>query len=95
MPNALRFSQEQLMESDTFAQPHLVAGYRLHGGFDSEGAYVSPRVRWRWPAVSAWAQHLRGRGWPLIDATPSLLERPDDNRRRRSARQGARAIHAS
>ncbi|HEX5377557.1 MAG TPA: hypothetical protein VFW47_03250 [Phenylobacterium sp.] len=77
MSRPLRYSRDDLMASDSFAAPHLVAGYRLHGGFDRDGAYVSPRVKWRWPAVRAWADALTARGWPLIDANTSLLKLPN------------------
>lgn len=69
------FTRDELMASDSYAAPHEVAGYRLHGGFDASGAYVSPRTRNRWPAVKAWQAALTDRGWPLIDATTQLLQR--------------------
>ncbi|HSV02753.1 MAG TPA: hypothetical protein VLI41_06060 [Phenylobacterium sp.] len=72
----LRYTRDELIASHDFARPHEAAGYRLHGGFDADGAYVSPRVRNRWPAVEAWSAALEARGWPLLDATTSLLELP-------------------
>jgi hypothetical protein len=72
----LRYSREDLMRSHPYVRPHEEAGYRLHGGFTDDGAYVSPRTLVRWPAVRAWGEALEARGWPLIDATASLLERP-------------------
>jgi hypothetical protein len=77
MSQRLRYSRDDLMASDTYAAPHEMAGYRLHGGFDASGAYVSPRVRHRWPAVRAWAEALQRRDWPLIDATTTLLKLPN------------------
>jgi hypothetical protein len=71
----LRYSRDQLMQSHPYARPHEAAGYRLHGGFMADGAYVSPRTLVRWPAVRAWGEALESRGWPLIDATGALLER--------------------
>jgi hypothetical protein len=76
MTVALRYSRDELMRSHAFARPHEAAGYRLHGGFDGAGAYVSPRTLIRWPAVRAWGEALQARGWPLIDASAALLERP-------------------
>jgi hypothetical protein len=76
MTAALRYSREDLMRSHPYAKPHQAAGYRLHGGFTADGAYVSPRTLVRWPAVHAWRDGLRARGWPLIDASAALLERP-------------------
>lgn len=73
----LRYSRDELIASHDFAKPHEAAGYRLHGGFNAEGTYVSPRVLNRWPAVRAWGEALEARGWPLIDATTSLLTLPN------------------
>ncbi|MDP3747166.1 MAG: hypothetical protein Q8Q88_08980 [Phenylobacterium sp.] len=77
IPASLRYGRQQLMASHAYAKPHDEAGYRLHGGFDAQGAYVSPRVLHRQPAVRAWGAALETRGWPLIDATTSLLQRPN------------------
>ena len=73
----LRYRRDDLIASHEFARPHEAAGYRLHGGFDAAGAYVSPRVKNRWPAVQAWSAALEARGWPLLDATTSLLKLPN------------------
>lgn len=70
----LRYSREELMASHPYARPHEAAGRRLHGGFDADGTYVSPRTLVRWPAVRAWQGALTERGWPLIDASNRLLE---------------------
>ena len=75
MPAQLRYSREALMASHPYARPHEAAGYRLHGGFTADGAYVSPRTLGRWPAVRAWGEALRARGFALIDASGKLLER--------------------
>jgi hypothetical protein len=41
---------------------------RCHGGFDSDGRYVSPRTRNRFPAIAAWqAQRARDFGTALLD----------------------------
>ena len=76
MTAALRYSRDELMRSHPYAGAHQAAGYRLHGGFTADGAYVSPRTLVRWPAVRAWTENLCARGWPLIDASAALLERP-------------------
>jgi len=70
---ALVYSREQLLAEHDYASPHEVAGYRLHGGLDAQGTYVSPRTRYRWPAVRAWEAQLAERGFPLLDATTDLL----------------------
>ena len=76
MDARLRYGRDDLMRSHAYARPHEAAGYRLHGGFAEDGAYVSPRTLVRWPAVRAWGEALQARGWPLIDASGDLLKRP-------------------
>jgi hypothetical protein len=75
MSTKLRYSREELLSSHTYARPHEEAGYKLHGGFDAAGDYVSPRTLVRWPAVQAWGEALEARGGELIDASGKLLER--------------------
>ena len=75
MDARLRYTRDEIMSSHDYVRPHEAAGYRLHGGFTADGAYVSPRTRLRWPAVKAWGEALKARGWPLIDATGALLKR--------------------
>ncbi len=69
------FSREDLMAEHAYAKPQIEAGYRLHGGFDAKGTYISPRTLNRWPAVEAWQAQLKARGFPVIDATTQLLKR--------------------
>ena len=71
----LAYTREEIMADDSYARPHIEAGYRLHGGFDAKGTYVSPRTLHRWPAVRAWQEQVTKRGFPLIDATVRLLKR--------------------
>ncbi len=71
----LVYSESELFAEHPYARPQLEAGYRLHGGFDAEGRYLSPRTLVRWPAVRAWQEALVARGFPLIDATTRLLQR--------------------
>ncbi len=75
MDARLRYSREELMESHAYAKPHQEAGYTLHGGFLADGTYCSPRTKVRWPAVRAWQEALKARGWPIIDADRELLKR--------------------
>jgi hypothetical protein len=57
-----------LLESDPVAEPLVAGGVRCHGGFDGNGAYVSPRTRNRWPAIRAWQQQRSEQfGTPLLD----------------------------
>ena len=46
-------TREEVMASHAYARPQVEAGYKLHGGFDAQGRYHSPRTRNRWPAVRA------------------------------------------
>jgi hypothetical protein len=71
----LIYSRTDLLAEHAYAHPQVEAGYRLHGGFDAEGRYLSPRTLRRWPAVKAWQAALQQRGWPLIDASTRLLQR--------------------
>jgi len=69
----LRYAQEELLREHEGLAPHVVAGYRLHGGFDSKGRYRSPRAPGRWAAVRAWQGALAQRGFPLLVADRNLL----------------------
>jgi len=52
-----------------YEEVRLEAGYRLHGGFDAAGNYISPRTLNRWPAIRAWSDALTARGHDLVDAS--------------------------
>lgn len=69
----LVWAREELLAEHAYARPHEAAGRRLHGGFDEAGAYVPPRTLHRSPAIRAWQDALAARGFPLIEATTSLL----------------------
>ena len=71
----LVYTEEELLAGDEYASLQEEAGYRLHGGFGPDGAYISPRTKYRWPAVRAWQAEVERRGWPLLDATTELLKR--------------------
>jgi hypothetical protein len=73
--SALVYSEAELLAEHPYARPQIEAGYRLHGGFDAAGTYLSPRTLRRWPAVEAWQAALEARGFPLIDASTKLLSR--------------------
>ncbi len=72
--NRLVYSEDELLREHDYAAPHVVAGYRLHGGFDAEGRYLSPRTLVRAPAVRAWQDRLRDEGHEILPADPSLLQ---------------------
>jgi hypothetical protein len=69
------YSEAELLAEHPYVRPQIEAGYRLHGGFDAAGTYLSPRTLERWPAVRAWQAALAVRGFPLIDASTRLLHR--------------------
>jgi len=71
----LSYTREEILADHPGLSPHVESGYRLHGGFDANGTYVSPRTLNRWAAVQAWQAQLEQRGAPLIDASRKLLKR--------------------
>lgn len=75
--NKLVFTREELEAEHDYATPHVECGLRLHGGFDEEGRYLSPRTRHRWDAINAWHQQLQDRGVPIVEATTELLTEPN------------------
>ena len=70
----LRYTADELMTEHDYAEPHVVAGRRMHGGFLADGTYTPPRTKVRGPAVDAWTEALRARGGDLFDAHASLLD---------------------
>ncbi len=71
----LVYTEPELKQDHKFAAPQIEAGYRLHGGFDESGSYVSPRTLNRWPAIRNWQAALGARGWELLDVSQELLKR--------------------
>lgn len=69
----LCYTEEELLRSHPYARPHVVAGRRVHGGFDESGRYIPPRLLVREPAVDAWTEALRRCGGDLLPADSSLL----------------------
>ncbi len=70
--NQLDFTAEELLSTHDVAEPLIVRGTVCHGGFLSDGTYVSPRTKARVPALRAWQEHHR----ELFDA--DLLEAPKE-----------------
>jgi hypothetical protein len=61
------FTEAELLADQEVAEPLIEGGVRCHGGFDASGAYVSPRTRFRAPAIEAWqARHLATFGTELL-----------------------------
>ncbi|HEY7439898.1 MAG TPA: hypothetical protein VIC35_10940 [Acidimicrobiia bacterium] len=53
------WTERELLATDPLEEPLIVAGYRCHGGFDSNGRYHSPRTHGRVPAIEAWQAQFR------------------------------------
>ncbi len=52
----VEFTADELLADAPTVEPLLAGGVRCHGGFDEDGRYVSPRTRFRVPAIEAWRQ---------------------------------------
>ena len=52
----VEFTEDELLADHAIAEPLIANGVRCHGGFDEDGAYVSPRTANRWPAIRAWEE---------------------------------------
>jgi hypothetical protein len=64
----LEFSIEELLMDAPVTEPLIAGGVRCHGGFDADGAYVSPRTAFRAPAIDAWQrQHVAEFDSDIID----------------------------
>jgi hypothetical protein len=64
----VEFTAEELLADAPVVEPLLAGGVRCHGGFDADGAYVSPRTRFRVPAIEAWQQrHVELFAAPVLD----------------------------
>ena len=70
----LRYTRDELMEDHDYAEPQVVAGRRMHGGFLADGTYQPPRTKVRGPAIDAWTKALRDRGGELFEADATLLD---------------------
>jgi hypothetical protein len=69
----LSYTKDEILSDHPYAKPQIEAGYKLHGGFDAQGKYISPRTLHRWPAIEAWTDALRGRGSDVIDSSQQLM----------------------
>lgn len=65
----LEYSWDELLADPPVVEPLRAGGLVCHGGFTENGAYASPRTRFRVPAVEAWQDHHRETfGGTLLDA---------------------------
>ncbi len=72
-PDRLTFTPQELLESGSYEEPLIAGGVRCHGGFDSTGAYRSPRMVHRGPAIDAWKSQLARDGHGLIEISKALM----------------------
>src|ERR1700729_954557 len=52
----VEFTEEELLADLMVAEPLIAGGVRCHGGFDDDGRYLSPRTKFRLPAIAAWGE---------------------------------------
>ncbi len=65
----LEYTREELLATDTIDEPLVLSDVRCHGGLRSDGSYVTPRTRFRNPAIEAWEQnHLEHFGGEILHA---------------------------
>jgi hypothetical protein len=50
----VEFTEGELLANVDVVEPLFAGGVRCHGGFDEDGTYVSPRTKFRAPAIQAW-----------------------------------------
>jgi hypothetical protein len=72
----VQFTEDELLADLPVAEPLFARGVRCHGGFDGDGRYVSPRTRFRRPAIEAWSeQNGRTFSSELVDVPLERWER--------------------
>jgi hypothetical protein len=69
----LEFTEDELLANADVKEPLIAGGVRCHGGFADDGTYLSPRTKFRVPAIEAWrAHHADVFAKPVIDAPMEL-----------------------
>jgi len=64
----VEFTEAELLADAPVVEPLIAGGVRCHGGFTEDGGYVSPRTRFRVPAIEAWqARHTELFGTSIVD----------------------------
>jgi hypothetical protein len=53
----VEYTESELLANCDVTEPLIAGGRVCHGGFDSTGTYVSPRTKYRAPAIEAWRAH--------------------------------------
>jgi hypothetical protein len=73
----LTWNERALLETDDIVEPLVAGGVRCHGGYASDGTYVSPRTKYRIPAIDAWQQsHRKTFGTDILAAPLDLWPEP-------------------
>lgn len=74
------WTEAELLATDELAAPLVAGGQTCHGGFDADGTYVSPRTRFRAPAIRAWQEsHREQTGAELLDVPLATWPEPYPN----------------
>ncbi len=73
----VNFTIDEIEAEHDYPTLHVECGLRLHGGFDEEGRYLSPRTKYRSTAISNWHHQLEQRSVPIVEATTTLLTEPN------------------
>ena len=73
----LEYSKQEIEAEHDYQTLHVECGQKLHGGFDPDGCYLSPRTRHRWEAINNWHKQLDDRGVPIVEASTTLLTEPN------------------
>ena len=72
----VEFTEAELLADVDVDEPLRAGGVLCHGGFDADGRYVSPRTRFRVPAIAAWAgQNCERFSTELLDVPLERWER--------------------
>ena len=53
----LDYTWDELLSTHDVEEPLVLNGVRCHGGYLSDGTYVSPRTKFRTEAIRSWQQH--------------------------------------
>ena len=72
----LQYTRDEILADHDYAAPHLVGDYQLHGGFDPEGRYLSPRTKHRPIAIAHWSESLANKGGEPLAIGLELLSGP-------------------
>src|SRR3954471_6859041 len=73
MTHQLEFIEAELLSTHPVTEPLVAGGVRCHGGFTDDGSYVSPRTKFRVPAIKAWqAEHEKTFGTKILHAPLEL-----------------------